>query len=508
MDGPQPAKPPAGWWPDPQNPALQRYWDGRQWTAHVAMRTEPVARTPAGPATTLATGTIWLAVANVALAFALLPFSWTAERSGASFPSLLTIASITTLMSTTVITGYVVTCLWLWAARRNVETLRPEAPQARDTDWIWAGWVVPVVALWFPFQIVRDIGSAPASAAGAGHRPPRMRLWWTLWLSCMVAWQVSAVLAFVAEPWAARLRFEAGLGVAVTSLAAALTWIPIVRHIDADQRTLLGLPSQPRRRRIPDIVAATIAGLGLTGTVALVALSPPLDDPGPRFEIPRIGECRTLAFDDLDHPASADQVVPCSDRHTTYTFDVGFVLGDVNDPSVYPCSVDRLDDVVGVDHRMTSVQYTYFVPTSQQQGNGAHWYRCDLFVTSGDSDTLIDLPHVPPLVSKPETSPYLLCDAADSSADPDADYVDRRIVMCSEPHSGIAAKVGQIDSGKKWPGEDAANRLANEACEEVLSSSDDYFSFSMPRAKTWKSSDRVDVICYVPDDEANQATGT
>src|SRR5512143_3697605 len=27
---------PAGWYPDPQNPAGQRYWDGTQWTEHVA----------------------------------------------------------------------------------------------------------------------------------------------------------------------------------------------------------------------------------------------------------------------------------------------------------------------------------------------------------------------------------------------------------------------------------------------------------------------------------------
>lgn len=45
-------RPPAGWYPDPSNPAGQRYWDGTAWTATAAAggmagvpatRTEPLA---------------------------------------------------------------------------------------------------------------------------------------------------------------------------------------------------------------------------------------------------------------------------------------------------------------------------------------------------------------------------------------------------------------------------------------------------------------------------------
>jgi hypothetical protein len=36
----------AGWYPDPQNPAIQRYWDGFRWTEHTALG----AAQPAGPA--------------------------------------------------------------------------------------------------------------------------------------------------------------------------------------------------------------------------------------------------------------------------------------------------------------------------------------------------------------------------------------------------------------------------------------------------------------------------
>ena len=33
--------PPAGWYPDPDRPAMQRYWDGSAWTEHRASQAKP-----------------------------------------------------------------------------------------------------------------------------------------------------------------------------------------------------------------------------------------------------------------------------------------------------------------------------------------------------------------------------------------------------------------------------------------------------------------------------------
>jgi type II secretory pathway pseudopilin PulG len=43
MSEPQPpaSSPVANWYPDPQNPAALRYWDGTQWTSHVASAAGP-----------------------------------------------------------------------------------------------------------------------------------------------------------------------------------------------------------------------------------------------------------------------------------------------------------------------------------------------------------------------------------------------------------------------------------------------------------------------------------
>jgi hypothetical protein len=83
--------------------------------------------------------------------------------------------------------AYIATCLWLWQARANAELLSP-VRHTRARGWIWAGWLVPIVCLWFPFQIVRDIRRA--AELDGQKRGPATGLWWGLWLAFVVAGQV------------------------------------------------------------------------------------------------------------------------------------------------------------------------------------------------------------------------------------------------------------------------------------------------------------------------------
>lgn len=53
QQGTAPASPPEGWYPDPQNAELQRYWDGNAWTDQTQ---EPIDQTPPTmPAPTIST---------------------------------------------------------------------------------------------------------------------------------------------------------------------------------------------------------------------------------------------------------------------------------------------------------------------------------------------------------------------------------------------------------------------------------------------------------------------
>ena len=76
--------------------------------------------------------------------------------------------------------------VWLWRARANAEAIAP-VPHVRGKAWIVFGWVVPVVNLWFPYQIVQSIWrtSDPSRVAGGPTRVPTSPLvvvWWVAFL--------------------------------------------------------------------------------------------------------------------------------------------------------------------------------------------------------------------------------------------------------------------------------------------------------------------------------------
>jgi hypothetical protein len=71
---------------------------------------------------------------------------------------------------------------WFFLVRRNAGGW---GPQRRGQGWAIGGWFVPVIFLWFPFQIADDAWRASQPVG----RPPRSRgiviSWWSCWL---LAW--------------------------------------------------------------------------------------------------------------------------------------------------------------------------------------------------------------------------------------------------------------------------------------------------------------------------------
>ncbi|MCP2263883.1 DUF4328 domain-containing protein [Promicromonospora thailandica] len=127
----------------------------------------------------------------------------------------------------------IVTCTWLWRSRQLAVAVDPGAPHVRDAVWVWLGWVVPVVAWWFPYQVVRDIREAtvrdPADRGG---------LWWGAWL--VTSW-VSSVsvygVAFVVGGVAGPALLPVLEGIVLVAMGLALWgWVEIVREIHVAQR--------------------------------------------------------------------------------------------------------------------------------------------------------------------------------------------------------------------------------------------------------------------------------
>jgi hypothetical protein len=81
------------------------------------------------------------------------------------------------------ITMFVLSILFVvWFRRARINAECHDYRQRRTRGWAFWGWIVPIVDLWFPFQIMGDIWRA-------GLPPPQRHrvawlpaLWWTFWL--------------------------------------------------------------------------------------------------------------------------------------------------------------------------------------------------------------------------------------------------------------------------------------------------------------------------------------
>ncbi|MGW2421939.1 DUF4328 domain-containing protein [Streptomyces sp. NPDC001709] len=72
---------------------------------------------------------------------------------------------------------------WLLRLRENARVLSGDTPKYAGI-WVFLGWLVPVVNLWFPRGIVVD---AFRSSAPGRKLPGSVNVWWGLWLIGMLS---------------------------------------------------------------------------------------------------------------------------------------------------------------------------------------------------------------------------------------------------------------------------------------------------------------------------------
>ena len=142
-----------------------------------------------------------------------------------------------------IVAAYVLTCLWLRRVRTNADAIDP-IPHTRSSGWVWAGWWVPVVSLWFPFQIVRDIRdiSKPPYSPNA-----LIGWWWTAWLGYLLASRIGSRLVPLSGQ--ASEGSASALGPVETvnagfALVAFVLWCLVVRTIVREQDAAVRQVSQ------------------------------------------------------------------------------------------------------------------------------------------------------------------------------------------------------------------------------------------------------------------------
>lgn len=133
------------------------------------------------PLRTLANAlTLLLGLAVAALAARLIiDLSWPAG-SGTSWRRTELIDGVDKVADVTMFVLAIVFVAWFHRARVNAEF--HDYRQRRARAWTFWGWIVPVVSLWFPFQLMGDIWRAGLPASKRDKVAWLPALWWTSWL--------------------------------------------------------------------------------------------------------------------------------------------------------------------------------------------------------------------------------------------------------------------------------------------------------------------------------------
>jgi len=92
-----------------------------------------------------------------------------------------TIGVVDNVTNYTIFVLSIVFVVWFHRARINAERLGYR--QRHSPGWTFWGWLIPLVNLWFPFQIMGDIWRAGLRERQRKHGAPLPALWWTCWLA-------------------------------------------------------------------------------------------------------------------------------------------------------------------------------------------------------------------------------------------------------------------------------------------------------------------------------------
>lgn len=127
--------------------------------------------------------------------------------------------------------------LWLFQVRATAAAIAP-AGMRRSSVWTSLGWVVPVVQVWFPKQIVDDSARVTVEALGARGRRSRQvptAAWWIAWLAYLLLANRAGLLqggvGAVDGGGRPPVRPELEILVAVAGTVALVLWLRVLRDV-------------------------------------------------------------------------------------------------------------------------------------------------------------------------------------------------------------------------------------------------------------------------------------
>jgi hypothetical protein len=248
--------PDPGWYPDPQNGTLARWWDGTQWTSAtqnvVTLQAQSTFLLPRKPRRRIDDNFARLAIvvqllllvtvlSHAAIIWGnLFIIDW-AEDVIAGRPVFddaeqvdrINVVSGIGYFLLILITG-IAFIRWLFVAHSS-DRVNPDAVKHKS-GWAIGGWFVPILSLWRPFGVTIDVRRGilgPGATATA-----LMWCWWLAFCGSLIASRVAAgyynaidseELVEFGEQF--RLSAQAQITSSVIDIAAAVLAILVVRHL-------------------------------------------------------------------------------------------------------------------------------------------------------------------------------------------------------------------------------------------------------------------------------------
>jgi hypothetical protein len=138
--------------------------------------------------------------------------------------------AMTVIIPITMISSWVITSRWLNGLHLAATNTDPTAMRLKR-PWVFWSWIVPVVSLWFPKNLIEDLLKADGSTEAKAMVGKDTLTWWLTWIGFALVNNVGIVSAFNPPDGYVPIRPELELAGACLLTGAYLVWIRIVKTL-------------------------------------------------------------------------------------------------------------------------------------------------------------------------------------------------------------------------------------------------------------------------------------
>ena len=139
--------------------------------------------------------------------------------------------AMTVIIPITMIGSWIITSRWLKQLHVKATDANPAAMRLK-LPWVFWSWIVPVVSLWFPKNIIEDLLKSEGSDEAKSLIGKDTLTWWLTWVGFALVNNIGIVSAFDAPDDYVPIRPELELAGACLLTGAYLVWIRIIKVLD------------------------------------------------------------------------------------------------------------------------------------------------------------------------------------------------------------------------------------------------------------------------------------